>query len=241
MRRLLMMSVSCTLVVVCGCGVMYTKRMDKTYEELKYNYLIDQELMPVVAEGKLKDMNLYVRAPKKMEPAKEFTLGVVDAGKYDVEKTYFETSKAFMHVLARQKAAPAKKTKGAAPADAQAARGPFNSDIILLLKSVYGEDERIAPEKLKDDVHKKNRFKKLAFKATGANNVEKQVQVFLIKEDKDDVALIFEYLPADEIPMNAKIKYCLESFALGTKARNKYTNGAMSDDEAEAAGPGAAF
>ena len=33
--------------------------------------------------------------------------------------------------------------------------------------------------------------------------------------------------------MNAKIKYCLESFALGNKARNKY-KGATSEVEAEA-------
>jgi hypothetical protein len=231
MRRLLVVLISGSLLVACGCGGLYTKRMDRTYEEMKYNHTLDQELMPAASEGKLKDMNIYVRAPKKMELGKEFTYaGVVEPGKYDVERTFFEGSKAFLHVLARQKTTNTKKAKGAST-EPQATRGAFNADVLAFLKSIYGEVDDIAIEKLKDDGHKKNTFKRLQFNAT-VNNVEKKIQVYLIKEDKDEVALIFEFLPTDK-EMNAKIKYCLESFALGTKARNKYS-GATSELEAEA-------
>jgi hypothetical protein len=231
MWRLLIVVVSGSMLVACGCGGLYTKRMDRTFEDMKYNHTLDQELMPASSEGKLKEMNIYVRAPKKMELGKEFTYaGVVEPGKYDVERTFFEGSKSFLHVLARQKTANTKKAK-AAPAESTATRGAFNPDVLAFLKSVYGEVDDIALEKLKDDGHKKNTFKRLQFNAT-VNNVEKKVQVYLIKEDKDEVALIFEFLPADK-EMNAKIKYCLESFALGNKARNKYS-GATSEVEAEA-------
>jgi hypothetical protein len=238
MRRLLMVVISGSLLVACGCGSLYSKRMDKTLEEMKYNQQLDKALMPAATDGKLKERNIYVRAPKKMEPSNDFLYaGVLEPGKYDVEKTYFEGSKSFLHVLARQKTATPKKAKGASP-EPQAARGAFNTDVLAFLKSVYGEVDDIAVEKLKDDKHRPayrpnavpNNFKRLQFNAT-VNNVEKKVQVYLIKEDKDEVALIFEFLPADS-EMNGKIKYCLESFALGTKARNKYS-GASSEAEVE--------
>jgi hypothetical protein len=233
MRRLLTIVITTSLLVAGGCGTRYTYRMEETLKEMKYNRELDKNLEPAPADGQLKEMNIYVRPPKKMELAKTFGLGAAEPGKFDIEKTYYEGSKSFLHVLARQKTQKKAPAKGAPPSEPAAARGPFNADVVAHLKSVFGEDDAIALEKFKEDAHKKNSFKRAIFTET-VNNVPKTVQAYLIKDDKDEVALIFVFDDAEKTAMNAKIKYCLESFALGNKARNKY-NGATTDEAAEAA------
>lgn len=234
MRRSLAAFISCALVVGLGCGNRYQVRMDRTIEELKYNREVDKALEPAPTDGRIKELDVYVRPPKPLQPAKEFLLGALQPGLFDVEKSFFEGQKSFLHVLARKKM-PRKAPAKGAPAEPQATRGEFNADVLAVLKGVFGDDENIAIEKFKSDPHKGKEFRRAIFAANG-----KTVQVDLLKSDPYDVALIFVFDPADQTAMNAKIRYCLETFALGDKAKNKYNN--MSDAEAEEATPtGVAF
>ena len=71
-------------------------------------------------------------------PTQTFQLTVVEPGKYDVESSFIEPEKQSLHILARVKRpkTPSKK----APTQAETPRNDFNSDVVELLKNVYGAE-----------------------------------------------------------------------------------------------------
>ncbi len=230
MRRLLMATVTTSLLLSLGCVQRYQKRMDSTIEEIKYERELDKNLEPAPPEGKLKELDIFVRPPKGLVVSKEFLLPGVQPGQFDVERTFYEGQKASLHVLARKKTAKKAPAKGA-PAEPVVARGDFNGDVLGALREAFpGDDENIALEKFKDDPHKANKFRRSIFTAT---NGGKKVEVFLSKVDPYDVAMIYVFDPAEEKAIDPKIRYSLEAFALGDKAKNKYTG--TTEAEAEAA------
>jgi hypothetical protein len=235
MRRIAAMMVTCVLLVATGCSNRYQVRLDETLKEMKYNKRLDDNLEAAPAEGKLKELDIFVRPPKPMAASKEFLLGEVPAGQFDDTKTFFEGQKAFLHVIARKKQAKKPVAKGAAP-EPQAARGPFNTDVIAVLKAIYPDEESLAPEKFKDDPKKGNAFKRVIFENSG-----KRVEVYLYKLEPYDVALIFQYDPAEKAALASKINLCLESFAIGPKAHAKYANpnGSGEEESSEPSGPAA--
>ena len=233
MRRIVAMMVSGVLLVASGCSNSYQIRLEKTLEEMKYNKRLDDNLEPASAEGKLKELAIFVRPPKPPAPSKEFLLGEVPAGVFDETKTFFEGQKAFLHVIARVKQAKKPAAKGAT-AEPPAARGPFNTDVIAVLKAIYPDEEGLAPEKFKDDPKKGNAFRRVIFENNG-----KRVEVYLYKLDPYDVALIFQYDPSEKNALASKINLCLESFAVGAKARAKHANPTGSGEEESGAGGGA--
>jgi hypothetical protein len=227
MRRFLMLSISGALVLCLGCTQRYEARMERTITELKYVRELIKYLDPAPAEGKLKELDIYVRPPKGLVASKEFLLPGVQPGQFDVERTFYEGQKSFLHILARKKMPKKAPAKGA-PAEPPAARGEFNADVLAVLKGAFGDDENIALEKFKDDPHKANKFRRAIFTANG-----KKVEVFLTKVDPYDIAMIYVFDPADDKVIEPKIRYSLEAFALGDKAKNKYSG--TSEAEAEAA------
>ena len=233
MRRLLMATVTSALILSLGCVQRYQKRMDSTIEEMKYERELDKNLEAAPAEGPLKSLDIFIRPPKGLVPAKEFTLTAVEPGLFDVDRTFYQGDKTFLHILARKKMAKKPATKGA-PAEPTVTRGDFNGDVLKKLREAFGEDENIAMEKFKDDPHKTNKFRRAIF--TAGNG--KKVEVFLSKVEPYDVALIYVFDPAEEKALDPKIRYSLEAFALGAKANSKYSG--LSDAETEAVEAGTA-
>ena len=230
MRRLLMATVTSALLLSLGCVQRYQKRMDSTIEEMKYERELDKNLEQAPPEGPLKSLDIFVRPPKGMTPSKEFTLTAVEPGLFDVERTFYEGQKSFLHILARKKMPKKAPAKGAQP-EPVVTRGDFNGDVLKKLREAFGEDENIAMEKFKDDPHRTNKFRRAIF--TAGNN--KKVEVFLAKVDPYDVALIYVFDPADEKAIDPKIRYSLEAFALGDKAKGKYSGATEAETEAASA------
>lgn len=230
MRRLLMATVSGALLLSLGCVARYEKRMTETINEMKYERELDKNLETAPAEGPLKALDIYIRPPKGLVPAKEFTLTAVQPGLFDVERTFYEGQKSFLHILARKKMPKKAPAKGAQP-EPVVTRGDFNGDVLRTLKEAFGDDENIALEKFKDDPHKANKFRRAIF--TASNN--KKVEVFLSKVEPYDVALVYVFDPADEKAIDPKIRYSLEAFALGDKAKSKYSGFTEAETEAATA------
>jgi hypothetical protein len=201
-----------------------------TIEELKYERELNKNLEPAPTEGPLKTYDIYVRVPKGFAVAKEVLLPGVQPGQFDVERTFHEGQKALLHVLARKKMPKKAPAKGAA-AEAPVPRGEFNSDVLGVLRQAFpGDEENLAPEKFKDDPHRANKkFRRALFTSSSG----KKVEVFIDKEDPYEVALIYVFDPAEEKTLDPKIRYSLEAFALGDKAKTKYSG--VSEAEAEAA------
>ena len=152
-------------------------------------------------------------------------------GQFDVDKTFYEGTKSFLHVLAREKQAKKAPAKGAPAEPPPVAREPFNVAVLNAIKSNFGDDENLVPEKFKDEKFKANTFKKLLNVPLNG----KEYQIYLFKEDPYEVALVFGFDPADKAPMSSKVKLALEAFAVGAKAKTKFNNGG-SEEEAEGGG-----
>ncbi len=231
MRRLLAVLISGTMLLTFGCSNRYDIRLNSTLEAMKYTKRLNDNLQDPPKEGPIKELNIYVRAPKPLVEAKEFGLGSASAGLFDVEKTFFAGEKTFLHVLARVKQPKKPPAKGATPDASPPVRDPsFTKDLLSVLAGVYGEEEGLA--KFKDDSHKPNSYKRSIVTANG-----KTVELYTYKADIYDVALVFQYDPTDRAAMASKIALCLESFATGNKARSKYA-GALGEEESSEEGGG---
>ncbi len=227
MKRVAAVVLGVSLVLILGCGTQsYETRLDKTLDNMRYQKRLDDNLGAAATKGKLQELQIYVRPPKDMTgPTQTFQLTVVEPGKYDVESSFIEPEKQSLHILARVKRpkTPAKK----APSQAETPRGGFNADIVELLKNVYGA-EKLDLSKFKDDLKGNNKFK--------SNLLDldvKHVQIYLYggKESPYEVALIFEYPKAELNAVNPKIGLCLESFAVGDRAKRAFAGGETEDIE----------
>ena len=216
-----------SLVLILGCGTQsYETRLEKTIDNMKYQKRLDDNLGAAATKGKLEELQIYVRPPKNMTgPTQTFQLTVVEPGKYDVQSSFLEPEKQSLHILARVKRpkTPSKK----APTKAETFRGEFNSDVVELIKNVYGA-EKLDLSKFKDDPKGNNKFKSNLLDL----NV-KHVQIYLYggKDSPHEVALIFEYPKAEHNAVNPKIGLCLESFAVGDKAKRAFAGGETEDIE----------
>jgi hypothetical protein len=230
MRRMTAVMVWGVVVLTFGCSNRYDERTRLTIEKMKYERKVNENLQLAPTDGPLKDKDIYVRAPKPLEPSKEPSLGSVQPGMFDAAESFYDKTNTFLHVLARVKTPKKAPAKGAPP-EPVVPRQPFNADVLAQLKSVYGDDENIAIEKFKDDsvrppVATPITYKKGIFTANG-----KTVEAYIYKGEPYEVALIFVYDPADRVPMGAKIRLALESFAVGSKAKVKYSGSSGEEGE----------
>jgi hypothetical protein len=241
MRRIVAMFLASGLLVALGCSQSYDKRMEKTLDTMIENKRFDDNLQAAV-EGKLKEMNIFVRPPKLMAGAKEFSLFALQDGQFDHTETFTEAAesgaKRSLHVIARQKQAKKAAVKGAAPAEPPAPRGPFKTDLVNQLKSVFPDDEKLVDAKMTDDAHKPNTYKRLIL-TSGEDAGKKKVEIYLYNLEAYDVALIFQYDAADEKALSGKIDLCLKAFAVGPRATAKFNSkSGLEEDLSEGAAPG---
>lgn len=225
------------LVLILGCGTQsYETRLEKTIDHMKYQKRLDDNLGNAATKGKLEELQIYVRPPKNMTgPTQTFQLTVVEPGKYDVESSFIEPEKQSLHILARvQRPKPPSKK---APTQTETPRGEFYVDVLDLVKNVYGAELDLS--KFKDDTKRDNTFR---YNLLDLN--AKNVQIYLYgKNSPHEVALIFEYPKAEHNAVNPKIGLCLESFAVGDKAKRAFAGGETEDIEGtgEEAPPPVAF
>jgi hypothetical protein len=215
-----------SLVLILGCGTQsYETRLEKTIDNMKYQKRLDDNLGAAATKGKLEELQIYVRPPKNMTgPTQTFQLTVVEPGKYDVESSFIEPEKQSLHILARVKRpkTPSKK----APTKAETPRGEFNSDVVELIKNVYGAELDLS--KFKDETKRDNTFK---YHLLDLNAKNVQIYLYGGKDSPHEVALIFEYPKAEHNAVNPKIGLCLESFAVGDKAKRAFAGGETEDIE----------
>lgn len=233
MRRVMAVLLSSAVLVGLGCGSRsYENRLENTIKLIKYRKKLDDNLMQPSGKGKLEQALIYLRPPKSLSKLPDFTLSVLEPGKFDISETFDEKGVQSLHVLAWIKKIKDPKKKGTPDAP----RGTFITEVFTVLGNAYNVD--IEPSKAKNVSMLKNTFKHLAFEANG-----KTVQVYLYgdKANPPEVALIFEYTKGENL--TEKIKLCLESFATNDKARLAFT-GVEEGQEVEGAtgpGSGAAF
>jgi len=243
MKRAAAVVLGVSLVLILGCGTQsYETRLERTLDNMKYQKRLDDNLGKAATKGKLEELQIYVRPPKNMTgPTQTFQLTVVEPGKYDVESSFIEPEKQSLHILARVKRpkTPSKK----APTRAEAPRGEFNADVVDLVKNVYGADVHGAEvdlSKFKDEMKRLNTFKYHLHELNAKN-----VQIYLYggKNSPHEVALFFEYPKAEHNAVNPKIGLCLESFAVGDRAKRAFAGGETEDIEGtgEAAEPTVTF
>jgi hypothetical protein len=231
-------------LVAWGCAGSYDKRLEKTLDDMKYRKRLDDMLMPPPSDAKFKDLLIYVRPPKSLQPAREFLLPL-EADKFDLAASFLEsggaggtpapsdqpaapgeppkaaeTPKQSLHIVARVKRPknPAAKKKVAEPAN----RREFTTDLLALVNSAYAPQPEVTLDKFKETTKKQNKFRQHSF-AVGGKNV--QVYLYAPRGDPYEVALIFEYPSTEHANLSGKIDLCLESFAVGNKAKAAFSGG----------------
>ncbi|QEH32756.1 hypothetical protein OJF2_12360 [Aquisphaera giovannonii] len=239
MRRSVAVLLGTGLVVAVGCGTQnYERRLDLTIQEMKYQKQLDSNLIAAPTKGKLQELHIYVRPPKDMTgPTQAFQMTVVEPGRFDVESSFIEAEKQSLHILGRVKQPKAPAKKGAAPPPESAPRGDFRAEVLELVKAAYGAD--VEATKLKEDSRKGNVFRT----ATLDPGNGKEIQVNFYGDGKTspyEVALIFEYLKADGPTIKPRIVLCLESFAVGDKAKRLFAGGETEEEGGESSEEGAA-
>lgn len=235
MRRALALAASAALIIIGGCGFgSYEKRLEMTIEDMKYQDRLNR-LLTAPLKGKFEEMSIYLRPPKNLAQTKEWMLAPVEEGKFDLDASFLEPQKQSMHVLVRIKQPKSAGKKGAAPKVDTANRANFNADVFAVLNEFYKPPEDLSPTKVKSETKRANDYK---FQTITVG--DKNVQIYLYKHEPYDVALIFEYPKSQQADVFSKIGLCLESLAVGEKAR-RYFAGATTEEEATqqtgAAGP----
>ncbi len=225
MKRAAAVVLGAGLVLIIGCGTQsYETRLEKTLDNMKYEKRLDDNLGSAPTKGKLEELQIYVRPPKDMTSTQTFQLTVVEPGKFDVESSFSEPEKQSLHILGRVKR-PKSTTKKAA-AQPETPRGEFNSDVVELIKNVYGAELAVA--EFKDETKRNNTFK---YKLLDLNAKNVQIYLYGGKNSPYEVALVFEYPKAEHNAVNPKIGLCLESFAVGDKAKRAFAGGEIEDME----------
>jgi len=237
MRRAFAILASGCLVLAIGCSD-YEIRLQKTFEEMQYQKRLKDNLADAPKKGALEKDAIFVRPPKGLQgPTQTFILTVVDPGKYDIENSFIDQEKkASLHLVARikkPKAAPS--AKKAAPAAEATPRGKFADDVIELVKAAYGVEltaAELKPE-TKSHLNREN-----AYKAAKRDLGDKEVQVYIYGDENSvqQVALIFEYPKTEVNNLSPKIGLCLESLAVGERARSAFSGSGDVDAGEEVGG-----
>ncbi len=231
MNRVMAMVVAGAFVLAVGCGTQsYEKRLEKTIENMNYQKRLNASLTDAPAKGKLQELQIYVRPPKNMTgPAQTFQLAVVEPGRFDLESSFIEPQKQSLHLLARVKRPKTPTTKKAPAPPKPPPRGDFNTEVVDLVKSVY--EVELDPGQFKEDNRRENTFRS---KTIDLN--ERIIQVYLYggKNNPHEVALIFEYPKSERNAVDPKIALCLESFAVGERARRAFAGGDVEEEGGEA-------
>jgi len=230
MRRILVVLAGAVLFLAVGCGLhSYEARLTQTLDNMKYQDRLNRMLQPPQTKGKWEEVSVYLRPPKSLVQAKEWQLSPTEPGKFDLEASLLEPQKQSMHVLVRVKRAKPTGKKTPTPADT-VDRSDFNRDVLAVVNDSYKPPEDLTTAKFKPESAKSNDYKYLTTTIDGRN-----VQVYFLKKDNYDVALIFEYPKTEQANLFSKIKLSLETFAVGEKAR-RYFSGASSEEEATGQG-----
>jgi hypothetical protein len=236
MKRVAAVLLGMGLVLLVGCGTQsYETRLDKTLEHMHYQKRLDDNLGDAATKGKLEELQIYVRPPKDMTgPTQTFQMTVVEPGKYDVESSFIELEKQSLHILARVERPKTPSKKAPTPAETTP-RNEFNADVVDLVRNVYGAELDVS--KFKDEKKRDNTFKYLLLDLNA-----KHVQIYLYgdssKKSPYKVALIFEYPKTEHNAVNPKIGLCLESFAVGDKAKLAFAGGATDEEGGAVEGTG---
>jgi len=237
MKRAFAIVASTCLILAMGCSD-YDKRLDTTYEEMRYRKHLDENLLPPATKGKLEELQIFVRPPKNLKgPTKTFAWTVIEPGRFDLENSFIDQDKGeSLHILVRVKKAkaPASTKKGAATKEA-VPRGDFTTEMIDLIKSVYGAD--LESNKFKPDV-KKHGNRSNDFKSHTMDLPPKEVQIYLYgdKNGPYEIALIFDYPKEGKKNIDSKIRLCLEAFAVGEAARHAFSGGGEGEGGEEGSG-----
>ncbi|MDB5352320.1 MAG: hypothetical protein JWN86_3567 [Planctomycetota bacterium] len=259
MNRVWALMLTMTTLVVSGCGVAaYDVRLKDTLEKLRYEAKLNS-FLEKPAEGKFKELNVWLRVPKPLVEDKlalNTAPGAIDHGAtftgspVPLAAKEGETPPVLppmkLHVLVRQKPKKAAAKKGEPPPTVDpnvANRAAFIADVKATLAAAYGGEAATdkAPATFKAN---KNTFKDLKFTAASGDDI----RVYFAEANKGDleVALVFDIPPAlrTNALAGSGVDYCLKSFALGNAARNLFNNGgkaAGAKDGAKTGGDAAAF
>ena len=156
-------------------------------------------------------------------PTQTFQMTAVEPGKFDVESSFIEPDKQSLHLLARVNR-PKTPSKKAATHAETAPRGDFNTDVVELVKNVYGAELDHAA-------------------VQGREEAEQYVQgqdARPERQERADLSLRQQDQPVRGGPdlrvpqgraqrVNPKIGLCLESFAVGEKARRAFAGGEVEE------------
>jgi hypothetical protein len=224
-------------VLAVGCAD-YDIRLGRTYDEMKWQKRLNDNLEEAPTKGLLQADLIYVRPPKGLKgPTQNFLFAQVEPGRFDIESSFIdETSKASLHLLARIKKpkAPAIK-KGPTPAPAETApRGKFVDDVIDLVKVATGVDQ-MPPLKPETKTHAD---RETAYKTAKLDLPSKDVQFYFLEDPSGvrEVALIFDYPKTEVNKISPKIGLCLESAAVGERARRAFSGSSELEGGAEPEG-----
>jgi hypothetical protein len=235
MKRLSAIALVAGLVLAVGCGTQnYEYRLEHTLDQMAYQKKLDDNLNDAPTKGKLEELLIYIRPPKNMTgPTQTFQMTVVEPGRFDVESSFIEQDKQSLHLLARVKRPKTPSKKAPTPAETTP-RGEFNTEVVDLVKNVYGAE--VEALQFKDEKMQKGNN---TFKTKMLDLNAKNVQIYLYggKTIPYEVALIFEYPKAEHSALNPKIKLCLESFAVGEKAKRAFAGGETEAEGVEGTGP----
>ena len=228
MGRVWLVVASAAMVAGIGCGKQsYEKRLETTVETLRYKKRLNDNLMKEPSEKKFQDLAIYVRPPKEQALAKTGQLPVSE-GQFELDASFNDSKiDSTLHLLARVKLPKKAPAKGAPPPPPPPQRGPFDADVLGVLSNVFGSPEGLQTPKFVEEVKRGNRFRRLIFVAN-----DKEVKLYIYKQDNHEVALVFVYDPKQKAPLATKIDLCLDSFAAGAKATRLYAGGAP-EEEAE--------
>jgi len=236
MRRVLALLLgTATLLYIAGCGAKsYETRLEETLNDMKYQDRLNKLLQPAL-KGKWEEMAIYLRPPKSLVQSKAWALAPTEPGKFDLEASFNEPSKQDMHVLVRVKRTAKSASKKSAPNPADTVdRTNFSGDVLSVLNDTYKPAEEMVITKFKTETKKKNPFK---FHTITVN--DKNIQIYFFKQEPYDVALVFEYLKSEQANLFSKIGLCLESFAVGDRARRLFSGGTGEEESSEeGAAPG---
>lgn len=230
MKRLASLLLSAGLVLAAGCGYNnYQYRLEHTLAELQYRMRLNKALDPAPEDAKFKEFQLYIRPPKGMALSNQFVPAELPAGQYDLAASFISQEKGGLHIVGRRKAPPKKASKNAPAPPEPVARGPFQTDVMTLLAAVYGDNEKLAAPKFQNEKKRANSFKMLVFTAAN-NNV---IRVYMYQKPPYDLALIWDTPAAADRDAELRTgrELCLESMAVGNRARQQFEGGVSGGEE----------